>query len=51
MTNVMIATIQFGISCLLPSPIKKRKGKKGKVIPVLNYALCHEDIWGSGSRV
>jgi hypothetical protein len=27
---------------------KKRKGEKGKVIPVLNYALCHEDVWGSG---
>jgi hypothetical protein len=22
--------------------------KKGKVVPVLNYALRHEGVWGSG---
>jgi len=29
---------------------KQIKGK-GKVVPVLNYAQCHEDVWGNGGIV
>jgi hypothetical protein len=47
---IMLATIQGRTFCLLVCCLKNKQLEcKGKVVPVLNSALRHEDVCWSGS--